>query len=165
MRSLWIAVSLIVLTAAKPVPPVAPPSPPAPGAGARSYAPAALLFAGFDANADARLDRAELAAGVARMWAAADPQHEGSIGLIGLGDWAQVWLGDQSAPPGRFDFDRDGDDRITAAEFKAEFDRQFAKFDADKSGTVTRAEMLQAAAVPNFRQDGRQAEQRRGPGR
>ena len=99
------------------------------------------------------------------MWVAADPQHEGSIGLIGLGDWAQVWLGDQSAPPGRFDFDRDGDDRISGAEFKAEFDRQFAKFDVDKSGTVSRAEMLQAAPVPNFRLDGRQAELRRGPGR
>ena len=165
MRLLMIAASLIVLTAAKPVPPVVPPSPPAPGAGARSYAPAALLFAGFDANLDARIDGAELTGGVARMWAAADPQREGSIGLIALGDWAQVWLGDQSAPPGRFDFDRNGDDRISGAEFKAEFDRQFAKFDADKSGSVTRAEMLQAAPIPNFRQDGRQVEQRRGPGR
>ena len=165
MRLLWIAASLCLLAAAKPVAPVAPPSPPAPGAGARSYAPAALLFAGFDTGGDAQLDRQELAAGVARMWQAADPQREGSIGLIALGDWAQVWLGDQSAPPGRFDFDRNGDDRISGAEFKAEFDRQFAKFDADKSGSVTRAEMLQAAPIPNFRQDGRQVEQRRGPGR
>ena len=165
MRALLIAASLIVLTAAKPVPPVVPPRPPAPGAGARSYSPAALLFAGFDSSGDARIDRAELTVGVSRMWQAADPQHEGSIGLIALGDWAQVWLGDQSAPPGRFDFDRDGDDRISGVEFKAEFDRRFVKFDADKNGSVTRAEMLQAAPMPNFRQDGRQTEHRRGPGR
>lgn len=165
MRLMWIAASLCLVAAAKPIAPTLPASPPAPGAGARSYAPVALLFAGFDANADRRLDRAEIEAGIARAWKAADPQGARSIGLIELGDWAADWLGDQSAPPGRFDFDRNGDDRISAAEFKAEFERQFAKFDANRDGFVTRAEMLQAAPVPNFRQDSRQSEQRRQPER
>ncbi len=156
--------ALLLLTAAKPAPPVAPPSPPAPGAGARTYAPVALLFTGFDSNFDLRLDRTELEAGIARAWKAADPQSSGSIGLIELGDWAAAWLGDQSSPPGRFDFDRDQDDRVSAAEFRAEFERQFAKFDVNHDGFVMRAEMLQAAPALNIRIH-RDDSGGRGPGR
>ena len=102
----------------------------------------ALLLSGFDRDNDALITRAELQTGTAQAFAAADADGDGVLGLAELGVWAVRWLGSADARPGRFDFDRDGDDRITAAEFEAELSRQFATFDADKDGIVTRAELL-----------------------
>lgn len=108
----------------------------------RSAPPAALLLAGFDRNNDALVSREELNAGAAAAFAAADTDRDGALGLAELGGWAVRWLGSADAIPGRFDFDRDADDRITPAEFQAELGRRFATFDANRDGLVSRAELL-----------------------
>src|SRR3546814_17570396 len=73
--------------------------------------------------------KAELKAGTERMFSVADHDRHGDLSLIELSEWAAVWLGGQSAVPGRFDFDRDQDDRISRTEFVAELARRFAAFD------------------------------------
>src|SRR3546814_2478549 len=77
-----------------------------------------------------------LKAGTERMFSVADHDRHGDLSLIELSEWAAVWLGGKSAVPGRFDFDRDQDDRISRTEFVAELERRFAGFDADKDGRV-----------------------------
>src|SRR3546814_3863608 len=98
--------------------------------------------------------KAELKAGTERMFSVADSDRNGELSLIELSEWAAVWLGGQSAVPGRFDFDRDQDDRISRTEFVAELERRFAGFDADKDGRVDRRELL-TAGVPKNCVDGR----------
>lgn len=104
--------------------------------------PVALLIAGFDADGDARVTRAEFDAGVARAWAAADPAGAGAIGYIAFGDWSAIWIGDRNALPSPFETDRDGDNRITRAEFAERMARFFDRFDADKDGAIVRRELL-----------------------
>src|SRR3546814_14801507 len=98
--------------------------------------------------------KAELKAGTERMFSVADHDRHGDLSLIELSAWAAVWLGGQSAVPGRFDFDRDQDDRISRTEFVAELARRFAGFDADKDGRVDRRDLL-TAGVPKNCVDGR----------
>ncbi len=104
--------------------------------------PAALLIAGMDANGDARVTRAELTAAAARLAVAADDDKDGTISFIELADWARTWLGDQSAVPGRFDFDRNADDKVSPTEFTAELARRFGTFDKNSDGIVERSELL-----------------------
>jgi hypothetical protein len=120
--------------------------PPPPGStiNGRSVAPVGVLIAGFDADGDARTTRDEHRAGTTRSFALADANKDGKLGLIELSNWAAVWLGDVSALPGRFDFDRDFDDAVSPAEFAAELDRRFTRYDADKDNVVVRGELLQA---------------------
>ena len=115
--------------------------------------PAALFIAGCDADGDGRTTRAELTACVARSFAAIDTSHAGSIGYIGYSDWALKWLGDRNALPSPFEIDSDNDNRITLAELQARFDTLFARFDVDRDGAVTRAELLtiRAGAFPEGR--------------
>lgn len=122
----------------------------------RSVAPAGVLIAGFDADGDARTTRDEHRAGTTRSFALADADKDGKLGLIELSNWAAIWLGDVSALPGRFDFDRDFDDAISPAEFAAELDRRFTRYDTDKDGVVVRGELLQAQPLRQGRDDRRQ---------
>src|SRR3546814_3770008 len=101
--------------------------------------------------------KAELKAGTERMFSVADHDRHGDLSLIELSEWAAVWLGGQSAVPGRFDFDRDQDDRISRTEFVAELERRFAGFDADKDGRVDRRELL-TAGVPKNRSEEHKSE-------
>ena len=109
--------------------------------------PVAVMIAACDANGDAKVTRAELQACVQRSFAAIDTTHSGSIGYIGYSDWALLWLGDRNALPSPFSVDTDGDNRITLAELQAQFESLFARFDADKDGAVTRAELLTIRAM------------------
>ncbi len=158
---LWAAVMMMAGAAQAYAQPVAPPpgTPPA-GAGpliGRSVAPVGVLIAGFDTDGDGRTSREELRHGTLRMFGLADQNKDGKLGLLELSQWSAVWLGDVSALPGRFDFDRDADDSISAAEFTAELERRFTRFDADKDGFVTRGELLQA---PQMRQQEPEKRQR-----
>ena len=152
MRFQTIVLSMLLSTAA-----LAQPAPPAstPIQG-RSVAPVGVLIAGFDGDADARTSRDELRQGGSRAFALADADRNGKLTLIELSGWSTTWLGDASALPGRFDFDRDADDGISAAEFAAELDRRFVRYDADKDGFVVRAELLQAVQLPPQRRERRE---------
>jgi opacity protein-like surface antigen len=109
--------------------------------------PVALMIAACDANGDAKVTRAELDACVKRSFAAVDTGNAGSIGYIGYSDWALLWLGDRNALPSPFTVDTDGDNRITLAELQAQFVTLFARFDTDKDGVLTRAELLTIKAM------------------
>jgi len=124
------------------------------GAIGRSATPMALLIVGFDADGDARVSQAELAAGIADQFRRADTDGDGQLGLIELATWSRTWLGSDNVKPGRFDFDRNADDRISAEEFQAELTRHFGVLDSDRDGVVTRAELLsidpgKACAAPD----------------
>ncbi|QQV79046.1 EF-hand domain-containing protein [Sphingomonas aliaeris] len=111
------------------------------------FEPAAMMIATCDANADASVTRAELHACLARSFgtvAGAKPD----IGYIDYSDWAKTWLGDANVVPSPYSVDADNDDRITLAELMTEFDRFFDRFDTDKSGAVTRAELLTLRTAP-----------------
>ena len=125
-------------------PPAGTPQPPA-----TIFAePAALFIAACDVNGDGRVTQAELTAGIARSYATAEGAGTGSIGYIAFADWAQAWLGDRNALPSPFEVDRDGDNRITLAELQARFTQFFARFDRDKDGVLTRAELITIRGAP-----------------
>ena len=140
MKRLLLVAPLLI--AAKAPPPVAVVPPPVDGGITLMAEPVAILIAGFDRDNDRIVTRAEYDAGVKASFAHGDADHDGSIGLIELSRWAEDELGSQGALPGRFDFDRDEDDRISQAEFTSEFARRFATYDKDKDGRITRAELL-----------------------
>lgn len=104
--------------------------------------PVALMIAAFDRDADARVTRAEFQAGLKHSFDSVDPQHKGEVGYIAFADWAECWLGDRTALPSPFDVDADHNDRVTLDELRASFDGFFARFDKDKDGALTRAELL-----------------------
>ena len=150
--------ALALMATAAAAQPARPSTAPPPGStiNGRSVAPVGVLIAGFDANGDARTTRDELRAGTTLSFALADADKDGKLGLIELSNWAAVWLGDVSALPGRFDFDRDFDDAVSSAEFAAELDRRFTRYDADKDGVVVRGELLQEQPLRSQRDERRQ---------
>jgi hypothetical protein len=144
---------LLALVAATPAfAQAVPPAPAGPGQPPATIVaePAAMLIASCDANRDGATTRAELAACIAHTFADVDTGGTGAIGYIAFSDWALKWLGDRNALPSPFDVDADHDDRITLAEMQAQFDRLFDRFDADRNGAATRAELLtiRGSAVP-----------------
>jgi len=131
-----------------------PPVPTLPGGGPNGQPqatiiaePVALMIAACDADSDAKVTKAELAACVKRSFASIDTGNSGSIGYIGYSDWALMWLGDRNALPSPFTVDADGDNRITLAELEAQFDTLFTRFDVNKDGSLTRAELLTIKAM------------------
>ena len=142
-----IAAALALATPAAAQQAVMPPPLPGGGPNGQPVAtivaePVALMIATCDANGDGGVTRAELTPCIARSFAAIDTAKKGSLGYIDYSDWALKWLGDRNALPSPFTVDADGDNRITLPELEAEFDRLFTRFDVDKDGTVTRAELL-----------------------
>lgn len=105
-------------------------------------APVALAMVAFDADRDGRTSRAELEEGLGRSFAAADANRDGALGYIEYSGWALIWMGSQSALPGPFAIDSDGDDRLSRPEVVNEFGRQFIRFDQNADGSLTRAELL-----------------------
>lgn len=103
--------------------------------------PVAMMIAAFDSDGDARVTRAEFAAGLRRSFDSASPR-DGTIGYIGFADWAERWLGDRNALPSAVETDRDGDNRISFDELAGRFDLLFARFDADKDGVLVRSELV-----------------------
>lgn len=124
----------IVVTAPQP----GAPQPPA----TMAYEPAAMLIATFDSNGDALVTREELEDGVARTFAAIDSANAGTLGYIPFADWAERYLGDRNALPSPFEVDRDGDDRISLRELQTRFSEYLTRYDRDRDGVLTRAELL-----------------------
>lgn len=108
--------------------------------------PVALALAGFDADQDGIVTRAEAAAGAERSFAGV-ARGAADIGYIGYSDWALRWLGDANALPGPFDVDTDRNDRITQAELTAALLAAFDRFDKDQDGRLTRAELVTIRAT------------------
>jgi len=63
-----------------------------------------LLFAGFDTSGDYIIDRAEVAAGIARAFVQADWDKNGFLSLVELEGWRVAALGSEHAPPSNFAF-------------------------------------------------------------
>ena len=148
MRALMILLLALPAALYAQTPPAAPPRQPPATIVAE---PAAMFIAACDGDNDGKTTRAELTACVARSFAAIDTSHAGSIGYIGYSDWALRWLGDRNALPSPFQVDADNDNRITLAELQAQFVRLFDRFDVDKDGAATRAELLtiRSSAAPD----------------
>jgi Ca2+-binding EF-hand superfamily protein len=125
-----------------PAPPVRPADTLRPPTSTIIVEPVAMMIAAFDGDGDGRVTRAEFDAGVRHSFEVIDKGHKGSLSYIDFGDWAQLWLGDRNAIPSPFETDRDGDNRITLAELQERFDSLFTRFDRDKDGVITRAELL-----------------------
>ncbi|MFC3711907.1 EF-hand domain-containing protein [Sphingoaurantiacus capsulatus] len=156
---LWLCTVAVMMAGAAQAQAYAQPVAPPAGAGplvGRSVAPVGVLIAGFDSDGDGRTSREESRHGTLRMFGLADQNKDGKLGLLELSQWSATWLGDVSALPGRFDFDRDADDSISAAEFTAELERRFSRFDVDKDGFVTRGELLQSQPLRQQQRDERQ---------
>jgi len=128
--------------------------------------PVAMAIAAFDANADGRVTRAELADGVRHSFEVIDTTHRGRLSYIDYSDWAERWLGDRNALPSPFELDADGDNAITLAEMEARFDAIFTRLDTNKDGILTRAELVTVRATPTsgFGEDRRGRHGRRGQG-
>lgn len=139
--------SLLVLLAVQ-VAPLTPSTPRAQPPATILAEPAALMIAGCDADGDARVSRADLTACVAKAYATADGATAGSVGYIAFADWAQRWLGDRNALPAPYEVDANGDNRIALAELQSTFARYFARYDIDKDGVVTRAELVTLRSAP-----------------
>lgn len=115
--------------------PYAPPPP------TLTASPVALMIAGMDRDGDGSISRAEFDAAVARSFDRAS-RGAAPLSLIDLSNWARDNLGDPGARPGQFDFDTNGDDQISRAEFLARFDQIFTARDKNGDGALGRAELL-----------------------
>lgn len=127
-----------VQDAPPPVPAVPPGAEPIPLMIAE---PVAMAIAAFDRDGDGIVTRAEFDAGVTQSFAAI-AKGQPSIGYIAFGDWSERWLGNRNALPSPFEVDQDGDNKIAPAELNARFALFFDRFDRDKNGSITRAELL-----------------------
>ncbi len=145
-----IAIIAAALQATPAAMPPSPPQGPAQPPATILVEPAAMFVATCDADGDARVTRAELTACIARAFATADGAASGKIGYIAYADWEQRWLGDRNALPSPFEVDTDGDGRISLAELQTRFASYFDRFDLDRDGTLTRAELVTIhATAPN----------------
>lgn len=111
--------------------------------------PVALLIAGFDTDGDARVTRAEFDAGLKRSFDSADTGHSGALGYIAYSDWSLRWMGDRNTLPSPFEMDRDGDNKVSWAEFQDRFALIWARFDKNKDGVIERSELV-AIRPPAF---------------
>lgn len=165
---------LLTLLAAQPgAPPSPPPATIRPGEAPQGVSavpisevaePLGLAVAAFDADQDGLTGLAEYEAAVGRTFAAADRNGDGVLGYIEYSGWAETWLGSQSALPGPFAIDADGDNRISREEFLAEFRRQFARLDKNGDGAISHAELLTIRTprlAPVLDRDGRPIRVRR----
>jgi hypothetical protein len=116
--------------------------------------PLALAVAGFDRDLDLQVSRPEYDWGVSKSFAAFDRDSDEALSLIELTAWAEATLGSQGALPGRFDFDRDGNDRIARSEFIALFGSRFADLDKNKDMVLSRSELV-SVVDPPFQMRGR----------
>jgi hypothetical protein len=132
--SLLLQAAPIVVTAPQP----GAPQPPA----TMAYEPAAMLIATFDTDGDARVTREEMEDGLLRTFAAIDTANVGMLGYLAFADWAERYLGDRNALPSPFEVDRDGDNLISTRELQARFSEYFTRYDRDRDGMLTRAELL-----------------------
>jgi len=121
----------------------------APSAPTITASPLALAIAGFDRDGDQVVSRLEYDDQVRLSFARGDRDGDGFIGLIEYSAWAEMALGNSNALPGPFNFDSNGDDKISQSEFVAEFSRRFAALDKNGDARLTRSELVTLVAIPS----------------
>jgi hypothetical protein len=152
---------LLALAQQTASPPAPKPDPYRPAPATVVAEPIALFIAGLDANRDGRTTAAELREGLAEV-TRGNPGWAKGIGYIEYSDWAERYLGDRNGLPSPFELDRNGDNKVTMDELADRFDTIFARFDADKDGAVTRAELLTLRNSAVGRPDRERDRERRG---
>lgn len=155
--TLWIALAMMQAAAQQA------PAPPERPAATIIAEPVALMIAAFDRDGDARVTRSEFDQGAKLSFEQGEASRT-SMSMIDLSHWATRWLGNQGAVPGQFDFDRDGDNAITSAEYAAEFARQFARLDTNKDAVLDRSELVTIMMPRGQGREGREPRMRRNPG-
>ncbi|MDT9598325.1 EF-hand domain-containing protein [Sphingosinicella rhizophila] len=110
--------------------------------------PATLAIAGFDRDGDLKVSRAEYDSEVLRSFAIGDQNKDDLLSLIEFSIWAEAVLGDANAIPGPFNFDKDGDDKISNVEFVAEFAKRFGELDKDRDSVLVRSELIVLIDTP-----------------
>jgi hypothetical protein len=106
--------------------------------------PLAIAVAGFDTDGDMLVSRSEYDAGVARSFQFGDRNRDGAMGLIEFTAWSEAVLGNPGTVPGPFDFDKDGDDRISKVEFESLFATRHSEMDRNKDAAIGRSELVTA---------------------
>lgn len=104
-------------------------------------APAGLLFASFDRDGSAQVDREELAAGIAASFGRADTDGNGSLRRLELDDWRAAVLGDVGRTPAGSAFDVDFDGLISRQEFERALSDAASRIDANQDGRLDFAEL------------------------
>jgi hypothetical protein len=107
----------------------------------------ALMFVGFDTDADLATSAAEIEAGISREFTRADVGGDGSLSPIEFQNWANVVLGGNQLGPYRLDFDRNVDNVISREEFEAEIRGRVSDYDQDQSGPLSRPEFVRLIGV------------------
>lgn len=100
------------------------------------------MFVSFDTNGDMSTSGEETEAGLAREFARADTNRDGSLQPIEFQNWSNSVLGGTQLGPYRLDFDRNVDNVITREEFENEIHARFRDYDSDESGSLSRSEFV-----------------------
>lgn len=107
----------------------------------------ALMFVSFDTDGDLSTSAAEIEAGIAREFARADSNGDGSLSPIEFQAWSNSVLGGSQLGPYRLDFDRNVDNTISRSEFETEIRGRVSDYDEDGNGSLSRAEYIRLIGV------------------
>lgn len=110
--------------------------------GSQIVMPVGLFLAGLDVDRDTRISRTEIRDGAAESFAKSDTDESAHLSPIEFSDWSRTNLGTDESVPSRLHFDLDQDGRISLSEFDTTFDQIFQRLDANRDGTLERAELL-----------------------
>lgn len=109
--------------------------------------PFAVLFTGYDGNADRIITAAEFQDGLAAEWTNANGGATAALSTLQLQAWKQRALGHVDVVPGSRRFDPNGDRSITETEFSAFLAAQFERMDRDGNGDLSREELVRQISV------------------
>lgn len=102
----------------------------------------AMLFVSFDADGDLLVSQAEIEAGIAREWARADANGDGTLTPIEFQSWGNAVLGGGHIGPYRLDFDRNVDNAITRQEVETELRARADEYDENGDDMLSRGEFV-----------------------
>ncbi|MCF6220724.1 MAG: hypothetical protein L3J65_06400 [Robiginitomaculum sp.] len=96
----------------------------------------ALLFAGFDADGDYIIDKAEVAEGIAKAYVRADKDNSKSLSLVELEAWRVAALGSEHAAPSNFAFAPNFARTVSAQTFTKVIMDLAERLDTDDQGNI-----------------------------
>ncbi len=112
----------------------------------------ALLFAGFDQNADYIIDSAEVEIGIKRAFKTADSDKDDLLSLVELESWRAGALGSENATPTQFTFAPNFARSVSREKFSAVLNDIAQKLDAndrgERDGKIGFADLLQDYRAP-----------------